>query len=340
MVLERVVDALSPMLAGGGVMMPVRTRLHSGTRMKAGLPTALTPLKLALWQAGHRFRQAPLARPITFVLAGYLCRQSGRGRRRQDADGAGGSCILCADKQLARNPCFLTRGYGGQAARSAWLVDRAVHDAGAVGDEALLLAEAGPVIISANRAAGARLAEKSGYDLIVMDDGSAEPGPRQNVASACHRRHVRLRKRTDDSGGAAARTVAPGALPVRTPLSLSAWMRIILPPACRRNPCCARRLDGFRPGWAPPMRTVRCRLRRHRPSGEISRGGRDRSASHHCGLAFLTPIIMSSRAAISRRLARSSARMNAPLLDHGQRRGTPARRFHGRRTAFTSCPSC
>ena len=67
-------------------------------------------------------------------------------------------------------PCFLTRGYGGKE-RGPILVDLERHKSPQIGDEALLLAEKGPVIVSANRAEGAKLAENDGYDLIIMDDG-------------------------------------------------------------------------------------------------------------------------------------------------------------------------
>lgn len=76
-------------------------------------------------------------------------------------------------KQEGFKPVFLTRGYGGQLAGPVQAGQN--HDAGAIGDEAMLLAATGPTIVARNRAKGAALASQLG-DLIIMDDGFQNPG--------------------------------------------------------------------------------------------------------------------------------------------------------------------
>jgi len=77
-------------------------------------------------------------------------------------------------KEEGFKPGFLLRGYGGRA-KGPLLVAPDVQTAVEVGDEALLLAQHGPTIVSANRPAGAALAEEQPIDVLLMDDGFQNP---------------------------------------------------------------------------------------------------------------------------------------------------------------------
>lgn len=69
-----------------------------------------------------------------------------------------------------QKPVILSRGYGGTL-KGPTKVDLENHSAADVGDEAILHAMRAPTVISCDRAAGARLAEAMGADVIVLDDG-------------------------------------------------------------------------------------------------------------------------------------------------------------------------
>ncbi len=70
-------------------------------------------------------------------------------------------------------PVILSRGYGGRLPGPI-VVDPARHGAADCGDEPLLLARVAPVVVSADRLAGARLAATLG-DVVIMDDGMQNP---------------------------------------------------------------------------------------------------------------------------------------------------------------------
>jgi len=72
------------------------------------------------------------------------------------------------------SPHILTRGYGGRE-RGPLRIDPALHDALAVGDEALLLARAAPTWLSRDRAMGAAAAASAGASVLLLDDGMQSP---------------------------------------------------------------------------------------------------------------------------------------------------------------------
>jgi tetraacyldisaccharide 4'-kinase len=80
-------------------------------------------------------------------------------------------------------PCFLTRGYGGHLAGPV-RVDAKAHSAADVGDEPLLLARIAPAIVARDRAAGAAMAQSTGANVVVMDDGLQNPSLAKNLALA------------------------------------------------------------------------------------------------------------------------------------------------------------
>jgi tetraacyldisaccharide 4'-kinase len=76
-------------------------------------------------------------------------------------------------KEAGEKPCFLTRGYGGKTEGPALVVKG--QTAAEIGDETLLLNAHAPVVVAADRAAGARLIEGTDATVIVMDDGFQNP---------------------------------------------------------------------------------------------------------------------------------------------------------------------
>jgi tetraacyldisaccharide 4'-kinase len=86
-------------------------------------------------------------------------------------------------KERGLAPVILSRGYGGQIAGPT-MVDPALHDATACGDEPLLLARDAPVVVAHDRVAGAAMAVGQGAKLIIMDDGLQNPSLTKNLRIA------------------------------------------------------------------------------------------------------------------------------------------------------------
>lgn len=72
-------------------------------------------------------------------------------------------------KDQGKKVCFLSRGYLGSLKKAALVESH--HSAIEVGDEALLLKNFAPTIVSKYKVAGLKLAESLGIDVVIMDDG-------------------------------------------------------------------------------------------------------------------------------------------------------------------------
>ncbi|MGB3644398.1 MAG: tetraacyldisaccharide 4'-kinase [Mesorhizobium sp.] len=127
---------------------------------------ALWPLSLCYGAvAGYRMKRAPREK----IAAPVLC----VGNFTVGGTGKTPVAIALARRagKMGLKPGFLSRGHGGTFGE-LHVVDARHDSARHVGDEPLLLAAHAPVVVTRNRAAGARLlVEKHGCDILIMDDG-------------------------------------------------------------------------------------------------------------------------------------------------------------------------
>jgi tetraacyldisaccharide 4'-kinase len=131
------------------------------------LEYALTPLSW-IYAAGHavnqNFSQSQKAAMPVICVGNLVAGGSGK------TPAAIALMELVREKKIARNPYFLTRGYGG-AERGPAVVDYFKNTAEHVGDESLLLARSAYTIVAADRVAGANFAKEKSSDLLILDDG-------------------------------------------------------------------------------------------------------------------------------------------------------------------------
>jgi tetraacyldisaccharide 4'-kinase len=126
--------------------------------------------------AGRRMGSRGIRLPIPVICVGNFV-----------IGGAGKTptAIALAKRLVAERVYFLARGYRSAAGRRPPLrVDPMRHNAAQVGDEALLLAEVAPTIVSSQRVAAARLAIAQGASLLILDDGLQNPALEKNLRLA------------------------------------------------------------------------------------------------------------------------------------------------------------
>lgn len=127
----------------------------------------LSPLS-ALYEIGYKLNQktkTPHKKRVPVICIGNIT-AGGSGKTPT----AIAVMKLIRENGIAKNPYFLTRGYGGTH-KTPCLLDTHKHTYKDVGDEAFLLSAHAPVVVARNRSAGADLAVQNGADMIIMDDG-------------------------------------------------------------------------------------------------------------------------------------------------------------------------
>lgn len=137
---------------------------------------SLAPIAAAYGSAAaYRMRKSGEKSPLPVLCVGNFV-----------VGGAGKTpmALALAERLIAagENPWFLSRGYGSAAEHGPPIaVDPETHFAQDVGDEALLLARVAPTLVSAHRAAAARIAAEAGASVLILDDGLQNPSLQKDL---------------------------------------------------------------------------------------------------------------------------------------------------------------
>lgn len=144
-----------------------------------GVPELLSPIAAIYGTvSGRRLQKPPVFDPkIPVICVGNFV-----------AGGSGKSPVVRSLigllKKRGHRPVILSRGYGGRLRGPIW-VGVGHHSHHDVGDEPLMLASDAPVMVSADRAKGARaIVSKAEFDVIVMDDGLQNPALAKTLSLA------------------------------------------------------------------------------------------------------------------------------------------------------------
>lgn len=131
---------------------------------KPWLEKILSPLSY-LWKMGGKIRfigKKPYIGSMPIIVIGNVT-TGGTGKTP--------TAIFIANlfKDMGKNPVFITRGYGGSLKDPTMINDSLSYEE--TGDEPQILNYHAPVIVAKNRVEGVELAEKNGFDVVILDDG-------------------------------------------------------------------------------------------------------------------------------------------------------------------------